>query len=141
MPTVVCAVDERDGEDAVEAAIDFCLDTGAELRFLGIVKDKFTDSTRGTGGERVRRRKAVAAALDRAGDAARAAGVPFTKTFRVGKSVEDLALAEANDVGSGEIFFVRKRGGLRAALTRAPRREPAHISLDMSVVRKLAAAA
>lgn len=141
MPTVVCAVDELDGEEAVKAAIDFCLENEAELRLLGIVKDKFTDSTRGTGGERVRRRKAVAAALDRAGDAARAAGVPYTKTFRIGKSVEDLVLAEAHAVASGEIFFVRKRGRLGAALTRAPRREPAHISLDMSAVRELAAAA
>src|SRR5919108_1928299 len=84
MPTVVCAVDELGGDEAVNAAVDFCVGHGADLRLVGVVKDKFTDSSRGTAGERVRRRKAVTAALERAADVARAAGVPFHDELATG---------------------------------------------------------
>jgi Universal stress protein family len=140
MATVVCAVDDTEGPEAVDAAMDFCLEHETELRLVGVVRDKFTDSTRGTAGDRVRRRKAVTAALERATNAARASGVPFTITVRVGR-VERELLAEAEAVGSGELFFVRTRSRLRAAVTGAPRREAVHVSLGESIVRQLAAAA
>jgi Universal stress protein family len=140
MATVVCAVDDTTGAEAVEAAVDFSLEHGTDLRLVGVVKDKFTDSSRGTAGERVRRRKAVDAALERAAEVARAAGVPFTTTVRLGR-VEKELLAEADAFGSGELFFVRTRGPIRAAVTGAPRREAVHISMGESMVRDLAAAA
>jgi Universal stress protein family len=140
MATVVCAVDDREGTEAVDAAVDFCLEHGTDLRLVGIVKNKFTDSSRGTAGERVRRRKAVTAALERATEVARAAGVPFTITVRVGRDDREL-LAEAEAVGSGELFFVRTRSRIRVAITGAPRREPVHVSMGESIVRQLAAAA
>jgi Universal stress protein family len=140
MATVVCAVDEREGAEAVHAAVDFCLEHGADLRLVGVVRDRFTDSSRGTAGERVRRRNAVHTALERAADAARAAGVPVTSTVRLGR-VENELLAEANAVGSGEFFFVRTRSPIRATVTGAPRRELVHISMGESLVREFAAAA
>jgi hypothetical protein len=140
MATVVCAVDDTEDAEAVEAAVDFCLEHGTDLRFVGIVRDKFTDSSRGTAGERVRRRKAVITGLERAADVARAAGVPFTTTVRLGR-VEKELLAEADAVGSGELFFVRTRSRIRAALTGTPRREDVHISMGESMVRQLAEAA
>jgi hypothetical protein len=140
MATVVCAVDDTAGAEAVDAAVDFSLEHGTDLRLVGVVKDKLSDSTRGTAGERIRRRNAVDAALLAAARVARAAGVPFTMTVRLGR-VEEEVSAEADGVGSGELFFVRTRNPIRAAITGAPRREAVHISRGESSVRELAAAA
>ena len=140
MATVVCAIDDRGGAEAVDAAVSFCLENGADLRLVGVVKGRFSDSGRGTAGERVRRRKAVQTALERAVEVARAAEVPFTTTVRLGR-FEDELLAEADAFQSGELFFVRRRGWIQAALTGAPRREVVHISVGESTVRELAAAA
>ena len=140
MATVVCAVDGREGAEAVDEAVDFCLEHGMDLRLVGVVEDKLSDSSRGTAGERLRRRNAVDARLIRAARLARAAGVPFTMTVRLGR-VEEEVLAEADAVGSGELFFVRTRGRIRAAVTGAPRREGVHVSMGESIVRELAAAA
>jgi hypothetical protein len=140
MATVVCAVDDTEGAEAVEAAVGFCLEHRTDLRLVGVLKDKFTDSSRGTAGERVRRRKAVTTALERAADLARDAGVRVSTTVRLGR-VEKELLAEADAVGSGELFFVRTRSPIRAAVTGASRREIVHISMGASIVRELAAAA
>jgi hypothetical protein len=140
MAGVVCAVDEAGSAEAVRAAVDFCSEHDADLRLVGIVEDKLTDSTRGTGGERVRRYKTVSLGLDRASEAAREAGVLATTTVRVGKPLDEL-VREAEAVGSGELFFVRTRGRIGAALARKPRRELAHISLGASTVAELAKAA
>jgi hypothetical protein len=140
MATVVCAVDDREGAEAVHAAVDFCLEHGADLRLVGVVRDRFTDSSRGTAGQRVRRRNAVHTALERAADIARTAGVTVTTTVRLGR-VENALLAEANAVGSGEFFFVRTRSRIRAAVTGTPRREAVHVAMGESTVRQLAAAA
>jgi hypothetical protein len=140
MPCVVCAVDESGSEEAVRAAIDFCLEHAADLRLVGIVEDKFTDSTRATGGERVRRNKWVNLGLHRATEAAHRADVFATTTIRAGNPTEEL-LREAEAVGSGELFFVRTRRRLGAALARKPRRELAHVSLGASTVAELAKAA
>jgi hypothetical protein len=140
MSYVVCAVDESGSEEAVQAAIDVCLEHSADLRLVGIVEDRLTDSTRATGGERVRRNKTVKFGLNRAIEAARNAGVFATTTIRAGDLTKEL-LAEADAVGSGELFFVRKRGRIGAALTRKPRRELAHVSVGASTVAELAKAA
>jgi len=140
MAGVVCAVDEAGGGEALRAAVDFCSEHDVDLRLVGIVEDKLTDSTRGTGGERVRRYKTVSLALARAAAAARAAGVPATTTVRGGNPVEEL-LKEAKAVGSGELFFVRRRGRIGAAMARKRRRELAHLSLSASTVAELAKAA
>ena len=140
MSYVICAVDERDSEEAVRAAIDFCLQHDAKLRLVGIVKDKLTDSTRSTAGERIRRYKSVKLHLDVAADAARRAGVTTTTTVRAGDFRKRL-LAEAEDVDSGELFFVRSRGRIRAALSGKPRKETAHVSFGASTVAELSRAA
>ncbi len=140
MPCVVCAVDESGSEEAVRAAIDFCLEHAADQRLVGIVEDKLTDSTRATGGERVRRNKMVKLGLQRAAEAARTAGVLATTTIRAGNVMKEL-LAEADAVRSGDLFFVRTRGRLGAALARKPRRNVAHRSLGASTVAELAKAA
>jgi hypothetical protein len=137
MPSVVCAVDEAGSEEAVRAAIDSCVEHGADLRLVGIVADKLTDSTHATSGERVRRNNTVRFRVERAADAARKKGVVATAVVRVGDPMEEL-LEEAKKVGSGELFFVRTRGRIRAAVTGQPRREPAHVSLGGSDVRELA---
>ena len=139
MPCVVCVVDESGTEEAVRAAIDFCLEHVADLRLVGIVEDKLTDSNR-AGGERVRRNKTVKLRLHRAVEAARSANVPATTTIRAGNVMKEL-LTEADAVGSGELFFVRTRGRIQAALTSKPRSEAAHVSLGASNVRELARAA
>ena len=136
MATVICAIDDRGGAEAVDAAVSVCLEHGADLRLVGVVKERITDSA----GERVRRRKAVQTGLERAAVVARAAGVPFTTTVRLGRVEEEL-LAEADAFQSGELVFVRTRSRIRAALTGAPRREVVHISMGESTVRELAAAA
>ena len=140
MSNVVCAVDESGSEEAVSAAIDVCLEHDADLRLVGVVEDKFTDSTRATSGERVRRNKTVKLGLRRAAEAARQAGVFATTTIRAGNPMKEL-LAEADAVGSGELFFVRTRGRIGAALARKPQRELAHVSLGTSTVAELAKAA
>jgi hypothetical protein len=140
MPYVVCAVDERDSEDAVRAAIEFCLEQEADLRLVGVVKDKLSDSTRATAGERIRRYNAVKLQLDSATNTARAAGVRATTTVRAGDLSKEV-LAEAEAVGSGELFFVRTRGRIRAAISRKPRKETVHLSFDASTVAELARAA
>jgi hypothetical protein len=140
MAGVVCGVDEAGGAEAVRAAVDFCSEHDVDLRLVGIVEDKLTDSTRATGGERVRRYKMVSLGLARAAAAAREAGVVATTTVRAGKPMGEL-LREAKAVGSGELFFVRRRGRLRAALARKPRRELAHVSLAAPTVAELAQAA
>jgi hypothetical protein len=140
MAGVICGVDEAGGAEAVRAAVDFCSEHGVDLRLVGIVEDKLTDSTRATGGERVRRYKMVSLGLARAAAEARDAGVLATTTVRAGNPMEEL-LREAKAVGSGELFFVRTRGRLRAALGRKPRRELAHVPLAASTVAELARAA
>jgi hypothetical protein len=140
MAGVVCAVDEAGSAEAVRAAVDFCSKQDVDLRLVGIVEDKLTDSTRATGGERVRRYKMVSLGLALAAAAARGAGVHATTTVRAGKPMEEL-LREAKAVGSGELFFVRRRGRIGAALARKPRRELAHVSLAASTVADLAKAA
>jgi hypothetical protein len=140
MPSVVCAIDESGSEEAVRAAIDFCLEHAADLRLVGLVEDKLTDSTRATGGERVRRNKTVKLRLHGAAEAARRAGVLATTTIRAGNVMKEL-LAEADAVGSGEILFVRTRGRIRATLAGKPWREAAHVSLGASTVGELAKAA
>jgi hypothetical protein len=140
MPRVVCAVDESGSEEAVTAAIRFCLEHGADLRLVGVVEDKFTDSTLTTGGDRDRRTMMVTRRLHRAAEAARAAGVLATATVRAGNVTKEV-LGEAHAVGSDELFFVRTRGWFGAALARRPRRELAHVSLGASRVGELAKAA
>jgi hypothetical protein len=140
MSYVLCAVDESGSEEAVRAAIDFCVDHLADLKLVGIVEDKLTDSTRGTGGERVRRYKMVSLGLDRAAEAARRAGVLATTTVRAGNAIDEL-VREADAAGSGELFFIRARGRIGAALARKPRRELARVSLGVATVAELAKAA
>src|SRR5688500_13073042 len=108
MSDVLCAVDESGSGEAVHAAIDFCVDHIADLKLVGIVEDKLTDSTRATGGERVRRYKMVSLGLARAAEAARRAGVQATTTVRAGNAMEEL-VREADAVDSGELFFIRTR--------------------------------
>jgi hypothetical protein len=139
MSYVLCAVDESGSEEAVRAAIDFCLDRIADLKLVGIVEDKLSDSTRAAAGERVRRYKSVSLGLDRAAEAARRAGVTAT-TVRAGNAIDEL-VREADAVGSGELFFIRTRSRIGAALARKPRRELAHVSLGASTVAELAKAA
>ncbi len=140
MPRVVCAVDESGSEEAVTAAIRFCLEHGADLRLVGVVEDKFTDSTLTTGGDRDRRTMMVTRRLHRAAEAARAAGVLATATVRAGNVMKEV-LGEAHAVGSDELFFVRTRRWIGAALARKPRRELAHVSLGVSTVGDLPKAA
>jgi hypothetical protein len=140
MSYVLCAVDESGSEEAVRAAIDFCLDRIADLKLVGIVEDKLSDSTRAAAGERVRRYKSVSLGLDRAAEAARRAGVTATTTVRAGNAIDEL-VREADAVGSGELFFIRTRSRIGAALARKPRRELAHVSLGASTVAELAKAA
>jgi hypothetical protein len=78
--------------------------------------------------------------LERAAEAARQAGVHATTTIRAGNVMKEL-LAEAGAVGSGELFFVRTRGRIRAALTGKAPREVAHVSLAASTVKEFAKAA
>ena len=133
MSSVLCAVDESGSEEALRGAIDVCLERNVDLRLVGVVEDKFTDSTRAASGERVRRNKTVKLGLQRAAEAARQAGVLATATIRAGNVMKEL-LAEADEVGSSELFFVRTRGRIRAAVAGKPRREAAHVSLGASTV-------
>jgi hypothetical protein len=139
MPPIICAVDGTGSEEAVDAAVNFCLYHGVALRLVGIVRDSLAESARSPGGERIARYTDVRLALDRAAERARAAGVTVTTNIRAGDPMRELVW-EAEAAGSGELFFVRSRGRIRAALRRGPRRELAHLSMQPMTVRWLARA-
>ena len=140
MHTVLCGIDESGSPEAVRAAVDYCREHRADLRLVGLVQVKLGDSTRGTAGERVRRSKTVSLELNRAAEAARAAGVPVSMILRAGNPMLAL-LREAAATDSGDVFYVRSRGLMRAAVTRQPRRELMHLSSTTPTTRRLAAAA
>jgi hypothetical protein len=140
MTRVLCAIDESGSPAAVHAAVDYCREHQAELRLVGVVSAKLSDSTRGTAGERVRRSLMVRFELDRAAKAARAAGVITTTTLRAGNAVREL-LREVVAIGSAEVFYVRTRGAIRAALSGRPRQEVVHVSVGTPVDEQIAVAA
>jgi hypothetical protein len=140
MRSVLCGIDESGSREAVTAAIDYCRANGTSLRLVGIVRDRLGDSTRGTAAERVRRSKSVSLELNRAAEATRAAGVPVSMILRAGNPMLAL-LREAAATDSGDVFYVRSRGLIRAAVTRQPRRELVHLSSTTPATRRLAAAA
>jgi hypothetical protein len=140
MHTVLCGIDESGSPEAVRAAVDYCRERQADLRLVGLIRHKLSDSTRGTAGERVRSSKTVSLELNRAAEAARAAGVPVSMILRAGNPMLAL-LREAAATDSGDVFYVRSRGLIRAALTRQPRRELMHLSSTTPTTRRLAAAA
>ncbi len=141
MHSVLCGIDESGSHEAVGAAIEYCRENGATLGLVGIVKDKFNDTTKGGAGERVRRYKKVKSELERAAESARTAGLPVTTTIRAGEAIREL-LREADATGSSELFYVRSRGSIRAAFTRQPRRElVVQVRTATANVGKLATAA
>jgi hypothetical protein len=140
MPTVLCAIDESGSPEAVRAAVNYSRKHQADLRLVGVVQDELGDSARGTAGERVRRSMTVRLELDRAAEAARAAGVTVSTTLRAGSTVHEL-LRELVAIGSAEVFYVRTRGAIRAALTRQPRREVVHSSVGTPINEQIALAA
>jgi len=140
MATVVCEIDEAGSPAAVRAALDYCREHDADLRLVGVVQDRLGDSTRGTAGERIRRSRMVRFELERALQAARAADVPATMTLRAGNAVHEL-LREVVEIGSAEVFYVRTRGAIRAALSRRPRQEVVHVSVGTPVDEPIAVAA
>jgi hypothetical protein len=140
MATVVCEIDEAGSPAAVRAALDYCREHDADLRLVGVVQDRLGDSTRGTAGERIRRSRMVRFELERALQAARAADVPATMTLRAGNTVHEL-LREVVEIGSAEVFYVRTRGAIRAALARRPRQEVIHVSVGTPVDEPIAVAA
>ena len=141
MHSVLCGIDESGSHEAVGAAIEYCRDNGARLGLVGIVKDKFNDTTKGGAGERVRRYKTVKSELERAAESARTAGVTVTTAIRAGEAIREL-LREADATGSTELFYVRSRGLIRAAFTRQPRRElVVQVAAATANVRELATAA
>lgn len=140
MATVVCEIDEAGSPAAVRAALDYCREHDADLRLVGVVQDRLGDSTRGTAGERIRRSMMVRFELERALQAARAADVPATMTLRAGNAVHEL-LREVVEIGSAEVFYVRTRGAIRAALSRRPRQEVVHVSVGTPVDEPIAVAA
>jgi hypothetical protein len=140
MHSVLCGIDESGSHEAVRAAVNYCRENRADLRLIGFVKDKLSDTTTVIAGERIRRSKTVRLELDRAAEAARAAGVAVSTTLRAGNPVPGL-LREAAATDSGEIFYVSSRGLIRAALTRQPRRELMHLSVTTPTHGQLAAAA
>jgi hypothetical protein len=140
MHSVLCGIDESGSHEAVRAAVNYCRENRADLRLIGFVKDKPSDTTTVIAGERVRRSKTVRLELDRAAEAARAAGVTTSTTLRAGNPAPEL-LREAAATGSGEIFYVSSRGLIRAALTRQPRREVVHLSTATPTDGQLAVAA
>jgi hypothetical protein len=137
---VVCAVAAPMSHEIVQAAMLFCLDRGAKLRLVGIVEDKLWDSTRATGGERVRRYKHTRLELDQALETARAAGVVATTTVRAGDVVRE-ALREAEAVDASDVFFACTRGRIRTALTRKPSLELEHVTRIPPSENELARAA
>jgi hypothetical protein len=140
MRSVVCGIDESGSYEAARAAVDYCRENRADLRLIGLVKDKLSDTTTVLAGERIRRSKTVRLELDRAAEAARMVGVPVTTTLRAG-NLEPELLREAGATGTGEIFYVSSRGLIRATLTRQPRRELLHLSANVPTNTQLAAAA
>jgi nucleotide-binding universal stress UspA family protein len=140
MHPVLCGIDESGSHEAVHAAVDYCRENRADLRLIGFVKDKLSDTTTVTADGRVRRSKTVRFELDRAAEAARAAGVTVSTTLRAGNPEAEL-LREAAATGSGEVFYVGSRGLIRAALARQPRRELMHLSAITPTNGQLAAAA
>jgi nucleotide-binding universal stress UspA family protein len=140
MHSVLCGIDESGSHEAVRAAVDYCRENRTDLRLIGFVKDKLSDTTTVIAGERVRRSKTVRLELDRAAEAARAAGVTVSTTLRAGNPVPEL-LREAAATGSDEVFYASSRGLIRAALTRRPRREVVHLSAATPTDGQLAAAA
>lgn len=139
-PFVLCGIDESGSPEAVGDAIDSCRKHGADLRLVGVVKERFNDSTRGLAGERVRRHKQVKLALERAAETARTGGVSVVTTIRGGDLARELA-REAEAIGSGELFYVRSRGPLRAILSGRPRRELVHVAAATPTFEKLPKAA
>jgi nucleotide-binding universal stress UspA family protein len=140
MHSVLCGIDESGSHQAVRAAVNYCRETAADLRLIGFVKSKLSDTTTVAAGERVRRSQTVRLELDRAAAAARAAGLTVSTTLRAGNPVPEL-LREAAAAGSGDVFYVSSRGLIRAALTRQPRRELMHLSATTPTYGPLAAAA
>jgi nucleotide-binding universal stress UspA family protein len=140
MHSVLCGIDDSGSHEAVRAAVTYCRENRTNLRLIGVVKDKLSDTTTVIAGERVRRSKTVRLELDRAAEAARAAGVTVSTTLRAGNPVPEL-LREAAATGSGEVFYASSRGLIRAALTRRPRREVVHLSTATPTDGQLAAAA
>jgi nucleotide-binding universal stress UspA family protein len=137
---VICAVNGESSHAAVDAAVGFCREHGAELVFVGVVEDKLSDATRAGAGERVRRFQLLQLELVRALKRARSARVDATATVRAGDRMGEL-LSEANDVGASELFFARTRSGIRAALGREPRTVVVHKSLGVPAEEELANAA
>jgi hypothetical protein len=103
MRSVVCGVDESGSHEAVRAAVDYCRENRTDLRLIGFVKDKLSDTTTVLAGERIRRSKTVRLELDRAAEAARAAGVAVSTTLRAGNPVPEL-IREAAATGSSEVL-------------------------------------
>ena len=112
----------RDHRRPFRAAVDYCRERQADLRLVGLVRHKLSDSTRGTAGERVRRSKAVRFELNRAAEGARAAGVPVSMILRAGNPMLAL-LREAAATDSGDVFYVGSPGADPSGVTRQPRRE------------------
>jgi hypothetical protein len=140
MLRALCGIDESGSSEAVRAAVEYCREHRADLRLVGVVQHKLGDSTRGTAGERVRRSMTVRFELDRAAQAARAASVTATTTLRAGNPMHEL-LREVVAMGSAEVFYVRTRGAIRAALTRQPRREVVRTSVGTPIDEQIAEAA
>jgi Universal stress protein family len=140
MRSVLCGIDESGSREAVDAAVDYCLENGSNLRLVGVVEDKLTDSTRSTAGERTRRSKTVRLEVDGAVEVARAAGVTARTTLVAGNMVREL-VREAAATGSTDVFYVRSRGPLRSTFTRKARTEVVHIPATASTSRRLRTAA
>jgi hypothetical protein len=80
MHSVLCGIDDSGSHEAVRAAVTYCRENRTDLRLIGFVKDKLSDTTTVIAGERVRRSTTVRLELDRAAEAARAAGVTVSTT-------------------------------------------------------------
>ncbi len=121
MARVLCAVDGSPaGRQAVDAAIAYCREHGAELTLVGLVKPRFLDPPQPSYGELARRHAAVHHELARAAAAAREAGLAPTIAVRAGKPAREL-LREADATLAEEVFLARERSPLTAFLTRRPR--------------------
>ena len=142
MTRVVCGVGESPVTlGAVPAAVAFCRESGADLEFVGVVRDVLTDTTRATGGNKVLRYNRVKFELDRAAEVARDAGLSPEIVVRAGDAPGEL-IREAEAAGADEVFYVHTRGRIRAALTGQPRAELTHVSLaTRTAQRPLAKAA
>jgi hypothetical protein len=141
MRTVLCGIDESGSPEAVSAAIDYCRQNQADLRLIGFVKERLSDTTTVIAGERVRRSKTVRLELNRAAEAARAAGVTASTSLRAGNGIGEQLLREAGANGSVEVFYVPTGGPIRAALSRQPRRAVVHVSVGTPIDEQLVAVA